>query len=90
MMGAAVGLALANSLVLIGLIYLYARIAMKTRATYSVGLAVFAGLLLLHNLLTVFAYATMAPLFGTDALPFLSGIGALEFGGLLVLLKLTL
>lgn len=89
-MGAAIGLALANSLVLIGLIYLYSRIAVKTKATYSVGLAVFAGLLLMHNLLTVFAYVAMAPLFGQDALPFLSGIGALEFGGLLVLLKLTL
>jgi len=89
-MGAAIGLALANSFVLIGLIYLYSRIAVKTRATYSVGLAVFAGLLLMHNLLTVFAYAMMAPFFGQGALPFLSGIGALEFGGLLVLLKLTL
>ena len=89
-MGAAVGLALANSFILVGLSYLYSRIAMKTKATYSVGLAVFAGLLLLHNLLTVFAYVTMAPLFGEEALPLLSGIGALEFGGLVVLLKLTL
>lgn len=86
----AVGLALANSAILIGLAYLYSRIAVKTRAMYSMGLAVFAGLLLLHNLLTVFAYAAMAPLFGADALPYLSGIGALEFGGLLVLLRLTL
>ena len=90
MMGTAIGFALANSLVLIALIYLYSRIALKTGATYSVGLALFAGLLLLHNLLTVFAYVSMAPLFGEDALPFLSGIGAFEFGGLLVLLKLTL
>ena len=89
-MGAAIIFAFANSVVLIGLIYLYARIAVKTRATYSVGLAVFAGLLLMNNLLTVFAYAAMAPLSGQDALPFLSGIGALEFAGLLILLKLTL
>jgi hypothetical protein len=90
MMYLAVGLALANSAILIGLVYLYARIAAKTRAMYSVGLSVFAGLLLMHNLLTVFAYAAMAPFFGVDALPYLSGIGALEFGGLLVLLRLTL
>lgn len=89
MMGLAVGLALANSAILAGLIFLYSRIAVKTRATYSVGLAVFAGLLLLNNLLTVFAYVTMSPLFGVEALPYLSGIGALEFGGLLVLLKMT-
>lgn len=90
MMDAAIGLALANSAVLIGLIYLYAKIAVKTKGTYSAGLALFAGLLLMHNLLTVFAYAAMTPLFGSEALPFLSGIGALEFGGLLLLLKLTL
>jgi hypothetical protein len=90
MMDLAIGFAVANSVVLVGLISLYARIASRTRAAYSVSLAVFGGLLLLHNLLTVFAYVTMAPLFGEEALPFLSGIGALEFGGLLVLLKLTL
>lgn len=86
----AVGLAVANSVLLLGLIYLYSKIAARTKAAYSVGLAVFAGLLLLQNLLTVFAYVTMAPLFGEEALPFLSGIGALEFGGLLVLFRLTL
>lgn len=85
----AIGLAGANSMVLLGLIYLYARIALRTKAAYSIGLAVFALLLLSHNLLTIFAYLAMAPLFGAEALPFLSGIGALEFGGLLVLLKLT-
>ena len=89
-MGMAVGLAVANSALLIGLVYLYARIALKTRAMYSAGLALFGVLLLSHNLLTVFSYVAMAPLFGADALPYLSVIGALEFGGLLVLLKLTL
>jgi hypothetical protein len=90
MMGLAVGLAIANSAILLGLMYLYSRIAARTKAAFSFGLLLFAGLLLLHNLLTVFAYAAMTPLFGADALPLLSGIGALEFGGLVVLLKLTL
>jgi uncharacterized membrane protein len=90
MMWTATGLALANSVILVGLIYLYGRIAVRTKATYSIGLALFAGLLLTHNLLTVFAYMSMAPLFGADALPYLSGIGALEFGGLCVLLRMTL
>lgn len=86
----AIGLASVNSVILVGLIYLYARITMRTRASYSVGLIFFAGLLLLHNLLTAFAYGTMSPLFGSEALPFLSGIGAAELAGLLVLLKMTL
>ena len=53
------------------------------------GLLVFALFLLAQNLLTVFAYVTMSPLFGYDALPFLSGISALEFIGLLVLAKIS-
>lgn len=90
LMELAAGLALANSAILIGLMYLYSKIAAKTKAAFSIGLFVFAGLLLLQNLVTVFAYVTMAPLFGAEAMPFLSGIGALELGGLLVLLKFTI
>lgn len=89
-MYAAIGLASVNSVILVALIYLYARIASRTKATYSVGLLVFGTLLLLHNLLTVFAYSTMSDLFGAEALPFLSAMGAAELAGLLVLLRITL
>ena len=89
MMDFAILVALANSAILISLMYLYSRIAVRTKAVHPVGLAIFAGLLLLQNLLTVFAYATMAPFFGDAALPYLSGVGTLEFGGLLVLLRIT-
>jgi len=89
MMGLAIGLALANSVILLSLIYLYSRIFLKTRAAYPIGLALFASFLLLHNLLTVFAYGTMAPVFGSGALPVLSAIGAFEFAGLIILLRIT-
>jgi hypothetical protein len=89
MMYIAIGLGSINSAILLVLIYLYARIALRTRASYSVGLVIFGSLLLVHNLLTVFAYSTMSPLFGAEALPFLSAMGAAELGGLLVLLRLT-
>jgi hypothetical protein len=46
-------------------------------------------MLLLQNLLTAFAYGTMSPLFGTDALPYLSVIGGTELAGLLALLRMT-
>jgi len=88
-MDLAIGLALINSVILFGLIYLYARIFVRTRATYPVGLALFASFLLVHNMLTVFAYGTMAPVFGEEALPVLSAIGAFELAGLVVLLRLT-
>jgi hypothetical protein len=86
----AIGLASVNSIILLALIYLYAKISIKTRASYSLGLLFFAGLLLVHNLLTAFAYGMMSPLFGAEALPFLSAIGGAELAGLLVLLRITL
>ncbi len=90
MMVVATALAGLNIAVIAALLYVYGRIALKSRSATSFGLIVFASLLLAHNLLTVFAYVTMAPLFGTEALPFLSGIAVLELGAVLVLLKITL
>ena len=90
LMGIAIGLASVNSVILLILIYLYGRIAVRTRAAYSFGLVIFGGLLLVHNLLTAVAYGTMSPLFGDDALPYLSAMGGAELAGLLVLLRITL
>lgn len=86
----AIGLASLNSIILLALIFVYSRIVIKTRATYAIGLLIFALLLLAHNLLTISAYILMAPVFSAEALPFLSGIAALELGGLSVLVKITL
>lgn len=90
MMLLATGLAAANAVILLVLVYLFARIAIQRKALYPVGLVIFSVLLLAQNLLTVFAYVTMAPLFGDETLPFLVGISASELGGLAVLLRLTL
>ena len=85
----AIGLATINSAILVGLMYLYIRISIRSRASYSVGLAIFAGLLLIHNLLTAVAYGTMYAGFGPEALPYLSAMAGAELDGLLVLLKIT-
>lgn len=90
MMMLAVGLSSVNSVILLVLLFLYGKIVMRTKAMYAAGLMVFALLLLADNMLTVVSYVAMAPFFGTEALPFLSGIAALELGGLLVLMKITL
>ena len=90
MMLIAVGLATINSGLLIALLFVYGKIVLHTKAMYAGGLLVFALLLLAHNLLTVFAYLSMAPFFGAEALPFLSAMAAFELGGLLVLMKITL
>jgi hypothetical protein len=79
-----------NAALLLGLLYIYARIALRSRAAHSIGLIFFVVLLLANSLLTVYSYAAMAPFFGSAALPFLSTISVLEFLGLAVLLKITL
>jgi hypothetical protein len=89
LMYVAIGIAGINSVILVGLVYLYAKIAARSRAAYSFGLCFFAVMLLLQNLLTGFAYGTMSPLFGSDALPYLSVIGGAELAGLLGLLRTT-
>jgi hypothetical protein len=89
MMEIAVVFAGLNSIILIFLLALYGRIAVKTKAMYSVGLMIFALFLLAQNLATVYSYVAMAPFFEPAALPFLSAISALEFVGLLVLARIT-
>ena len=88
-MDVAVILSLLNSAVLVFLLGLYGRMALKTHAGYSIGLMIFASFLLAQNLATVLSYVVMAPFFGSEALPFLTGISALEAAGLLVLAKIT-
>jgi len=90
MMDVAVIFSALNVILLLGLLYLYAKIALRSRAAHSVGLVFFALLLLANSLLTVYSYAAMAPVFGREALPYLSMTSVLEFVGLAVLLKITL
>lgn len=85
----AIGIASVNSVILLGLVYLYARIFFRSHASYAMGLTFFATMLLLQNLLTAVAYGTMSPLFGSEALPYLSVIGGTELAGLLMLLRMT-
>ncbi len=90
MMGVAIIFAALNSIVLVALLYFYGRIALRTKASYSYGLLIFAIFLLAHNLLTVYSYFAMWPLFDPQAVPFLSSIAALEFVGLIVLIRITI
>jgi len=79
-----------NVILLVGLMYLYGRIAWRTRAAFSVGLLVFSAFLFLHNSMTVYSYLSMEPFFGESVLPYLLATSALEFGGLAALLRITL
>ncbi len=79
-----------NIILLIVLLSVYAKIAFRSRASYSIGLLTFAVFLLLHNLILVYSYVTMATMYELEVLPFLLTVAGLEFAGLLVLLGITL
>ncbi|MDA4118204.1 MAG: hypothetical protein OK455_07660 [Thaumarchaeota archaeon] len=79
-----------NSALLVGLLYLYARIQIKTHAKYTIGLMIFAALLLVHNLITASSYFFMGGFFGWQVYPLLDAITISEFAALIVLFKVTL
>ena len=79
-----------NIVVLISLLYVYGRLAIRSKAVLSVGLVFFAIFLLTQNLLTLFAYYYMEPLFGIETMPILSATAALQFAAYVVLLRFTI
>ena len=64
---------MANMTILVVLLVVYSRIFIKTRATFTVGLAVFAGMRMLHNRIAVYGYFAMAPLYSRELLPYFLG-----------------
>jgi len=80
---------MANMAILVVLLAVYGRIYSKTGATFTIGLMTFAGMLMLHNVIAVYAYFAMAPLYSDDLLPYFVGIHIAELAGLIALLKVT-
>jgi membrane-bound metal-dependent hydrolase YbcI (DUF457 family) len=78
-----------NTAILVVLLAVYANIYRKTGATFTIGLIVFAGMLMLHNIIAVYGYFAMAPLYSDDLLPYFVGIHIAELVGLIALLKVT-
>jgi membrane-bound metal-dependent hydrolase YbcI (DUF457 family) len=80
---------IANMAILVALLVVYAKIYIKTRATFTIGLAVFVSMLMLHNGIAVYGYFAMAPLYSGELLPYFAGIHIAELAGLIALLKVT-
>ena len=80
---------MANMAILVVLLAVYGRIYSKTGATFTIGLMVFAGMLMLHNVIAVYGYFAMAPLYSDGLLPYFVGIHIAELAGLIALLKVT-
>ena len=78
-----------NTVILVVLLAMYVNIYRKTGATFTIGLMVFAGMLMLHNIIAIYGYFAMAPLYSDDLLPYFVGIHIAELVGLIALLKVT-
>ena len=84
------GLGIANVVLLIALLTVYAKVYNSTRAVFTIGLMFFAGMLMLHNIIAVYAYFAMQPLYAVGLLPYFAVIHIAELAGIAALLKVTL
>ena len=90
LMGISAALGLTNVALLIALLVLYARIYKSSKAIFTVGLMFFAGMLVLHNAIAVYAYFSMAPLYNEALLPYFVAVHVAELAGIATLLKITI
>ena len=84
------GVGIANVILLIALLTVYAKVYKSTRAVFTIGLMFFAGMLMLHNIIAVYAYLAMQPLYAVGLLPYFAVIHIAELAGIAALLKVTL
>ncbi|HYT02336.1 MAG TPA: hypothetical protein VEL70_05455 [Candidatus Acidoferrum sp.] len=84
------GVGIVNVVLLIALLTVYAKVYKNTRAVFTIGLMFFAGMLMLHNIISVYAYFAMQPLYALGLLPYFAVIHIAELAGIAALLKVTL
>lgn len=78
-----------NVILLLGLLYIYGRIAAKTHAGFTFGLMGFSGLLVAQNSGMLYVCGFLTDYYGWQLSPFFAAVAILEFVGILVLLKVT-
>jgi hypothetical protein len=81
---------LANIGILLALLSIYVKIYKNTKARFTIGLMFFVALLMLQNIIAVYAYIAMSPLYAIGLLPYFVGIHIAELAGLSILLRVTL
>ena len=89
-MGISAALGLTNVALLVALLVLYARIYKSSKAIFTIGLMFFAGMLVLHNAIAVYAYFSMAPLYNEALLPYFVAVHVAELAGIATLVKITI
>jgi hypothetical protein len=89
-MNASTVISVLNVAVLFILFVIYAKIYVKSRAVFTIGLMFFTVMLMLHNLIAVYAYLVMAPLYPDELLPYFVAIHIAELVGIIALLRVTI
>jgi hypothetical protein len=90
LMGITAIVSLANMAVLTALLIVYIKIYKTSKAVFTLGLMFFSIMMMIQNIIAVYAYFTMAPLYAPALYPYLLGIHFTELVGISVLLKITL
>jgi len=92
LMDASLYAAIVSAILLVGLTFTYARIFRETRAQFSLGLLIFALILLAQNILAAYSFITMSPFVVEIApfLPYLFAVNLAQLTGILVLFRTTL
>ena len=62
---------------------------MSSRAIFTIGLILFSSLLMLHNIIAVYGYLMMEPLYAQALVPYFLAIHIAELAGLSILLRIT-
>lgn len=81
--------AMVNIGILIALLFTYARVYKNTKAIFTIGMMLFVGLLMLHNIISVYGYFMMEPLYAPALVPYFLAIHIAELAGLSILLRIT-
>ena len=79
-----------GAILLLVLVAVYIRVYRDTHAHFSLGLAIFASILFVQNVLAVYSFLTMAPYILDPFLPFLLAINIAQVLGVVVLLRTTI
>ncbi len=83
-------ISLINMAILTVLLCIYVRIYISSKAAFTLGLMFFSIMMISQNIIAVYAYFAMAPLYSPELYPYILGIHFTELVGLAVLLKITL
>ncbi len=81
-MNGSLAVAAVNIGLAVGLLFLYGRIYVRSRAPFTLGLILFAFAFLAQNALVAYSFGTMLPIIPLALAPYLLGIGVLEAFGL--------